>query len=202
MKPQKLVFLIPGFRHKITQNGYRSLRTKLKAEGYTVVPVAIPWKQSTILENTDFFLKKYKEKLEKFAASSKNAYLLGFSYGALIAFLAATKLPVKGLILCSLSPYFKEDLPKKLFAGATVLQEKRFKTFSQLSVAKLTKKIKTKNVCMLYGEKESARLIKRSQSTFSSLLSPNKYLFSIQKTDHAISDKKYINAIHFATSFL
>lgn len=102
----KIVFLIPGFRQKISQKGYMNLRKRLQKDGFLVVPIAISWGGSTIADNTEFFLKKYAEKLAKLSISSKDVYLLGFSYGALIAFLAATKISVKGLILCSLSPFF------------------------------------------------------------------------------------------------
>lgn len=202
MRQAKVVFIIPGFRHKIGQKAYRLLKQRLKNEGFIVAPIAVPWKGSTIADNTEFFLKKYNEKLAKLKISSKNVYFLGFSYGALIAFLAATKISVKGLVLCSLSPFFKEDLPKTLPKNISGLEEKRFAEFAKLRVKTLTKKIKAKSVCVLYGENESKRVIKRSKSTFSSLLSKKKYLFSVQKTDHTISDKKYINAIQFATTFL
>ncbi|HSD98585.1 MAG TPA: hypothetical protein VLB73_02710 [Patescibacteria group bacterium] len=199
---QKIVFLIPGFRHKIGQKGYSLLRKTLVSEGFRVVPIAVPWKGSTITDNTTFFLKKYNEKLAKLSLLSKDVYLLGFSYGALVAFLAATKIPVRGLVLCSLSPFFKEDLPKTLPKNSSALQIIRHKTFASLYSNKLAKKIKAKSVCMLYGEKESTVLINRSKKTFRAIASKKKYLFSIQKTDHAISDKKYINAIQFATTFL
>jgi len=186
----------------MSQKGYTLLRSTLKRDGFTVVPVAIAWKGSTIADNTGFFLKKYTEKLARLKISSNEVYLLGFSYGALVAFLAATKIRVAGLILCSLSPFFKEDLPKNLPKNSSVLQIKRYEAFSQLRGRKLAQRVKAKSVCMLYGEKESVSTINRSKKTFTSLLAKKKYLFSIQKTDHSIADKKYINAIQFATTFL
>lgn len=198
----KVVFLIPGFRHKVSHSGYNLLKKRLQKYGFRVVPVAIPWSGSTIADNTEFFMKKYMEKLEKLNVSSKDVYLLGFSYGALIAFLAATKISVKGLLLCSLSPFFKEDLPKKLPKNSSTLQTIRYKTFAALQNKKLAPKVKAKSVCMLYGEKESTALINRSKKTFRVIASKKKYLFAISKTQHNISDKKYINAIQFATTFL
>lgn len=202
MKSKKTVLMIPGFRHKIGQKGYILVRKKLQQEGYKVVSVAIPWRDSTIVENTAYFLEKYHRIIEKLDISGKDMYLLGFSYGALIAFLASTKTSIGGLILCSLSPFFKEDLPRALPKNSSALQLKRFEAFSQLHAGKLARKVKAKSVCMLYGERESASLIKRSQYAFKALVSKKKYLFTIQKTDHSISDKKYINAIHFACNFL
>ena len=197
----KIVFIIPGFRHKISHKGYGLLKKTLQKEGFRVIPIAVPWKGSTIAGNTSFFLEKFSKKLEKLGVASKDVYCLGFSYGALIAFLVATKIPVKGLFLCSLSPFFKEDLPKH-YTVLSKLQEKRFDEFAKLRHSLLVKKIRAKSVCMLYGEKESTALINRSKKTFRAISVKTKYLFSIKKTDHAISDKKYINAIQFATTFL
>ena len=199
---EKIVFIIPGFRQKISQKGYVALKKKLKNEGYIVVSIGIPWRDSTIIDNADYFLKKFKSKLSKLETSAKHVYLLGFSYGALIAFVTSTKIAVKGLILCSLSPFFKEDLPKKLSQNISLLQEKRHSAFIALSAKKLAKKVKAKNVMMLYGEKESAHLIKRTKSAFSAIDSQKKYLFSIQNTEHNIADIKYISAIRFACGFL
>lgn len=199
MKRQKYVFIIPGFRQSIGQKGYSYLRQNLKKEGYIVVPIRVPWKGSTITDNTTYFLEKFSEKIEKYKISSKNIYFLGFSYGALIAFLAATKIHVAGLILCSLSPFFKEDLPKILPKNSSSLQLKRLTAFANLHGKKLAKKIKAKSVMMLYGANESKPLIARVTKTFKQIPSIDKYLFSIQNTQHNIADKKYVSAIQYAT---
>jgi len=47
---------------------------------------------------------------------NKNSLIIGFSFGAMVAFIASQKIRPKKLILCSLSPYFNEDL-KKLRKG-------------------------------------------------------------------------------------
>lgn len=200
MRQAKIVFIIPGFGHKPTNKGYGQVSKLLKSEGYSPISVAIPWKESTITDNTNFFLKEYTKKLSKIGKKS-DVYFLGFSYGALIAFLAATEISVKGLILCSLSPTFKEDLPKQL-PSASTLSKKRHENFSKLHAKVLARKIKAKNVMMLYGSKESSKLIHRVSNTFDDIPTLGKYLFSIKKTDHNIADKKYISAIHHVTSFL
>src|SRR5688572_27819883 len=104
MSSRKTIFIIPGYRHGPTNKAYQSLAQILKSEGYEPIVVAIPWKKSTISENTQHFLKTYN----KTKAGKK--YVMGFSYGAMIAFIAATKVDVEGLILCSLSPFFSEDV--------------------------------------------------------------------------------------------
>ena len=59
--------------------------------------------------------KRFSEYVEQFSRQYKRpkdteVFVLGFSFGATIAFLSAHKTKPKALILCSLSPYFKEDL--------------------------------------------------------------------------------------------
>lgn len=90
------VFIIPGYKHTPKFMAYRNIAQILKSQGFHTIPVAIPWKHTTISENTMYFLKKYKK------VKTKKKYLLGFSFGAMIAFLASTKVRVSGLILCSL----------------------------------------------------------------------------------------------------
>lgn len=170
---EKIIFIIPGFKHLPTSKAYKEIATILKSQGYLPILVKIPWKQTTISENTKYFLKKYK----KF--NSRKKYILGFSLGAMIAFIASTKVRVSGLILCSLSPYFKEDLPSSLFDCATV-----------------AKKTKAKQILMLYGAKEAKALIKRVNEAFDQVSSTNKYLIPIRATEHNIGDKKYLNKIH------
>lgn len=97
----------------------------------------------------------------------------------MIAFIASTKVEVCGLILCSLSPYFKEDLPSSRFHCDTV-----------------AKKTKAKQILMLYGAKEAKSLIKRATEAFDQISSAHKYLIPIRETEHNIGDKKYLNIIH------
>jgi pimeloyl-ACP methyl ester carboxylesterase len=191
MATKKTIFIIPGFKHKPTQAVYRGLAKMLKKEGYSPIPVTIPWKQKTISENVEYFLKIYKK------TRRKEKYILGFSYGAMIAFLAATKIPTEGLILCSLSPYFREDITKK-HVRISDLTPERYEDFLKLPCSILAKKVKTKHLLMLYGDKESKLLIKRVTQAFAHMQVKEKHLLPIRKTDHNIADKRYLHTIHFA----
>lgn len=196
MAGEKFVFIIPGYRHRPTNKGYREIRKLLKKEGFLPIPVAIPWKESTISENTEFFMEKLNKIIKKRQIRPNQTYFLGFSFGALIAFLAATKMSIQGLILCSLSPYFREDLSKNKPTKLSFLQEKRWKDFSGFRNSSLSQKIKAKKICMLYGTKESRSLIKRVTATFKKMPTQNKYLFPIRNTHHDIADKKYLYVLH------
>lgn len=202
MAGRTYVFIIPGFRHKPTNKGYLEIKKLLKKEGFFPISISIPWKKSTISENTEHFLKKYNGALQRRAISPRQIYLLGFSYGAMIAFLASTKIAVKGLILCSLSPFFKEDLPKSISPKCSILAERRFDDFTSLKSNVLAKKVKAKKILMLYGTQESRPLIRRVTATFKQVNSPKKYLFPIRNTHHDIADKKYLYTIHHAVKEL
>ena len=173
---RKTVFIIPGFKQKPTSRAYKTISKILKSEGYFPVLVSIPWKKSTISENTEFFLKKYKK------IDTKKKYILGFSFGAMIAFLASTKVRTAGLILCSLSPYFKEDISS-----------------SPLRCTTLAKQTKAKQIHLLYGTRETKSLITRVTDAFDNINSTRKYLIPIQKTEHNIGDKRYLRTILQAT---
>lgn len=169
---QKIIFIIPGYRHIPTGRAYKELAGILKIQGYKPVLIKIPWRKTTISQNTQFFLKKYKR------FTSREKYVLGFSLGAMIAFIASTKVKVSGLILCSLSPYFKEDLSS-----------------SEFKCKEIAKKTKAKQILMLYGAKEAKSLIKRVNEAFQQITLSNKNLISIKKTEHNIGDRRYLNTI-------
>jgi len=187
---KKVIFIIPGFRHNPQNRAYRMLAQTLRKEGYRPVLVTIPWKESTISENTQYFLKKYKK------IKSRQKYILGFSFGAMIAFIASTKVSPSGLILCSLSPYFQEDLPKVGERWTTSLMKQRYQDFSQLNCRELAQNIKAKKILMLYGTNEAKLLRRRVNKAFSQIAKRHKYLIPILETEHNISDKKYLNTIH------
>lgn len=191
---KKIVFIIPGFRQKPTQIAYRNIAKLLRQEAYFPVRLSVTWKDTTLSENIADVVSKIKKKVH----GKEKIYLLGFSYGAMIAFLAATKIPVKGLILCSLSPFFKEDLVK-LPISASDLQKKRHESFSLYKAKKVAQKVKAKKVMMFYGANESKPLIARVKKTFRHIPISGKYLLSVQNVEHNIADKKYMTAIHYAT---
>ncbi len=183
MLTEKIVYIIPGFRHTPDTKAYKEIAKMLKKEGYRPILISIPWKNTTISENTKYFLKRYKQ------IKTRRKYILGFSFGAMIAFLASTKVSASGLILCSLSPYFQEDLSK-------TSNSVRYQDFQKLHFATLAKKIKAKKVSMLYGTKEEKSLKKRVTAGFRQISSPEKYLIPIRATAHDIGDPRYLHTIH------
>lgn len=187
---KKTIFIIPGYRHRTTNKAYKEIAKSLKKNGHDPVLVSIPWKETTISENTKYFLKKYKTR------KTRNSYILGFSFGAMIAFLASTKVSVSGLILCSLSPYFKEDLSKVCDRPLSPLATQRYQDFSGLHCATLAKRTRAKQIHLLYGAKEARSLIRRVKNAHSQIASTQKCLISIKEVGHNIGDRRYLNKIH------
>lgn len=185
----RVIFIIPGYRQSAKNKAYCEIAKNLKSEGYFPVPVKIPWKNSTISDNVEYFLKVYKN------IKTRKKYILGFSYGAMIAFIASTKIRTEGLILCSLSPYFKEDVLKTKKEVFSRLSEKRFNDFSKLHSKILAKRIKSKKVLMVYGGSEAKSLIRRVRETFVQIESEEKKLVRLKKAEHEIGSRKYLESI-------
>lgn len=193
---EKVIFIIPGFRQQPTSRAYKDLAKILKVDGYSPILIKIPWKNSTITQNSEFFLRKFN-KIE-----DKKKYILGFSYGAMIALIASTKVESEGLILCSLSPYFKEDLVKTNKKALSSLMKQRFKDFSKLRYGALAKNIKSKQIVILYGTEEASSLIRRATQAFSKIPARKKYLIPVLKTEHNIGNTRYLQTIGLAARSL
>lgn len=204
MTNEKITFVIPGYKHNPQHKAYKAIAKILKTEGYFPIMTTVPWKGTTISENTEYLLEKYQESvlLRNKTMRKSKTYVLGFSYGAMIAFLLSTKLRMSGLILCSLSPYFKEDMRKVSSKDLASLTQRRYDDFSQLHSATLAKRTKAKHILMLYGEKEAKPLINRVKMTYRNFSSKSKYLIAINNTEHTIGSKPYLQEIHHAAKIL
>ncbi|HVT01384.1 MAG TPA: alpha/beta hydrolase [Patescibacteria group bacterium] len=188
----RTIFIIPGFRQNPKSTTYKRVARLFEKEGFRVVSIEIRWKNKTISQTVEDFIEVYK------SFKYEEKYILGFSYGAMIAFIAGTKIKSDGLILCSLSPFFSEDL--KTNKSRSIIMKKRYTDFAKLRADLLSKKLKTKKVLMLYGTQEATSLIKRVKNTFENI-DTEKTLIKI-KSDHEIGSTRYINTIQkISTSF-
>lgn len=185
---ERTVFIIPGYAQTPKNRAYTKISKILSKQGYIPQLVNISWEKNSFSKNTQLFLRQYKK------VKTRKKYILGFSFGAMIAFVASTKVSPSGLVLCSLSPYFSEDLSEKL--------KEKYKDFSKLNNKKLSKKIKAKKVLMLYGTREEKSLKQRVNKTYKQISKRKKYLFPINKTEHNIGDLRYLNKIYQITKVL
>ena len=89
----KKIFIIPGFKQKTTDKQFVWLKKFLITKGFSVSMVPITWDRRTM---TDYALE-FENFYERHKA--KDNYVLGFSYGAVIAFITANKLKPKKIKL-------------------------------------------------------------------------------------------------------
>lgn len=184
---KKVAFIIPGFESSPEKAEYQSIGKFFKQKGIKPVYVKVKWKYSTISENVTEFISLLN------STKANRKYILGFSFGAIIAYLSATQIKVDTLILCSLSPYFSEDLPNIKNSWKKHVGKKRLKDFEQISDSKLASKIDAETY-LLFGTKEGPEIKKRVNSTYN-YLKNKKHLIRLDGVKHNLADKRYLEEV-------
>jgi len=185
----KTIFIIPGFKEQISDTNYRWLVSYLKDNDYVVHPVLITWNNRTVTQNAQEFLDFFE--LHK----TENSYVLGFSYGAVIALMTAKIVNPEKLILCSLSADFKEDTNSMPVWLRKYIGVNRYEDTKNRSSVKLAKSLETDTI-IFCGEKESVdypQLLKRCEETAE--LAKKSILIMVKEAPHDISFPTYQAAI-------
>ena len=182
---KEIVYIIPGYGEShARQKGYNNVSKFFEERGITPIHVEIPWhtKKPRQFEYwTAQFLKKYKK------PKGVKVYMLGFSFGAVIALLAEQKAKPNVLILCSLSPYFIEDqskLPKswlKWYQQNVKGSDYRFSDLASRIHAK---------TFLLMGDKEPSVVGRRAHAAKRMIKESS--LFIAKGAKHRISQKEYL----------
>jgi len=190
----KKIFIIPGFQQKAADKHFVWLKKFLTKQGFGVSMVPVTWERRTMADYTaefEAFYKKHKV---------DNNYVLGFSYGAVVAFITANKLRPKKIFLCSLSPDFKEDVANTKRWILNYVGKNRVADSLGRSGKKFAKELAVPAV-IFYGEKEGRQypqLKKRCEETVK--LARRAKLVIIKNSPHDIAFSEYIEAIK--TEFL
>jgi len=182
---QKIAYIIPGFGESYKlKKGYNRIADFFIEYGIKPIHVQINWHDKKPYQFARYikqFLSQYKK------SKNTKVYILGFSYGATVAFLSESKTHSTALILCSLSPYFKEDLKR--------LNPKWIKSFrkdfinSEYSFNKVAKKIKTRTY-FVFGSKEDTSVSRRARAA--KRLIKRSSLSIARGAKHNISQKEYL----------
>lgn len=188
MKRQRMLFILPGFREKISDPQYVALRNFFRGKGFEVRMVPIVWDRRVM---TDWILQ-----FEEFFRSSrgkKNA-VLGFSYGAMIALLAAKSLQPDALILCSLSPYFAEDLSNIPDRWKRFIGKRRTADFGRYSMKSAVKCVSSKVKVFIGGaeQKKFRQLAARCAFAAKALETS---VIVVEGVKHDIGDARYREAL-------
>lgn len=188
MKPATF-FIVPGFGQKATDKNFSWLTKHLKQKEFNVIPVPIEWKYKVVSDYINDFAECFAQR------KTSNNYVLGFSYGAVVALSTASRLLPKKIFLCSLSPDFKEDLPSMKPWIRKLVGKRRLEDSSFRSAKKIAKELKVPSV-VFYGQKEGKQypqLKKRCEET--AKLASNSKLIVIPKAAHKIDHLEYKKAI-------
>ena len=191
---KRVVFVLPGFKHSPDRKIYKNVILAFESKGIKSIPVKINWEHRTISQINEDFLKEYN------SVSAEEKYLFGFSFGAVIALITSTKVYPKAQILCSISPYFKEDLPFIFKSWKKMIGKKRMEDFKNLSISDFAPKVKTETY-LLYGTKETKFIEKRAKDTFGKLRS-KRHLVAVDSARHDIGNPRYLDEIKKVVSSL
>lgn len=181
----KTFFVLPGFRMQANHKMFSWLVKYLESKKYKVLKVPIKWNYNTLTNNT----KEFEEFYSKY--KGKENYILGFSYGAVITLLTASKLKPKKIYLCSLSPDFMEDRKHMDRQSKKYIGKRRFEDTKMRSAKKYAKELIIPSI-VLYGEKEGKKypnLKRRCEET--SKLARNSKVIMVKDAPHDISHPEY-----------
>lgn len=183
----RVVYIIPGFGEKVSDKRYNRILTYFKKSNFKTIPITINWKYKTMSDYVEEFLLQFNQH-----SGEDEIYLFGFSFGAMISLIASGQINIKAQFLCSLSPYFQEDLPIIKDWWKKSIGSKRVDDFSSLSFAKLAEKVH----CWTYifaGTGEGSEVEKRAANA--NHLIENSSLFMISGAKHDISQDVYSNKL-------
>lgn len=183
----KVAFIIPGFGYSPKREEYQSIGKFFQQKAIVPIYVEVNWKYSIISDNVADFVRLLKETKADYKC------ILGFSFGAFIAYLSATQEKVDTLMLCSLSPYFSEDLSNIKDSWKKYTGKKRIEDFEKISNSKLATKINSETY-LLFGTKEGPEVERRAKNTYDSLKN-KKHLIHIDGAKHKLEDERYLKQI-------
>ncbi len=184
MKKTKVAYIIPGSGESPDEKAYKQISYFFRKKGIKPIPIKINWKYK--------LMPDYIEQFRQQAKVKNPDYVLGFSFGAMIALISANEIKPKKLILCSLAPWFKEDLPKLKKSWLKLAGKRQVKNLKKYSFKKISRKIISKTI-LIYGSKEAKELENKVKETHKKI--KNSELIAIPKVKHKIADERYLKTI-------
>jgi hypothetical protein len=187
----RTVLFVPGYQEDLKSRDYKATISAIEIKGYKVEFVSINWLRTTINDWVGELDKVYE------TYDPKDTILAGFSYGAMAAFMSATKRNPYELWLFSLSPYFSEDLKSKNMKQAWLkaIGHRRVTAFSELNFAKLSKKVRCKTL-LFAGQLEIDRWpVIGERVNQADKLMTKATLTIVENVGHDVANKYYVEEI-------
>ncbi len=181
----KIAYIIPGYGGScLKDKASKKIAKMFEVRGIKPIFIEINWSEKKQIEFKQYvnqFLKQYKKE------KGDPRYVLGFSLGATIALLGSLKAKPDQLILCSLSPYFKEDF-KRIPSDWLDFWRKRY-TKSEYVFSKLAPRIKSKTQ-LFVGDKEGNECLARAKEAKQKIKGSK--LAIIKGAKHKLGQKEYL----------
>lgn len=182
-----IIYIIPDFWANANSKNYQQLINAFESNNFKVVPITITWKYRVM---TDYINEFFGQLIHK---ENDYVWIFGFSFGAMIAFISAVSINPQVLYLCSLSPYFKEDLNTMKKSWKNGIWKKRLEDFKNYSYQKIVNNINCKTF-LIAGEKEHKELLKRVKLSHKDII--NSELYFVRWSNHNIFHKEYMAIIN------
>ncbi len=185
----KTVLFVPGYRESLKSRHYDTLFRAIKKWGYKVKFIPINWTRTVI----DHWTNELKQQYIKHDPAT--TILAGFSFGAMIALTVAAERNPSELWLCSLSPYFAEDLNCLTKSWLTFVGKRRAQAFSRVRFSQKVKLIQCKTF-LFVGDLEAIKyplLFARAKKAHKAIRQSR--LISVPDCGHDVTHPNYIASI-------
>lgn len=184
MKSAERLFIIPGFKEKISDKQYVALRKMFVVKGFDVKMVPIVWDRRVMTDWVAQFLDFFQKN------KGKKNMIFGFSFGAMIALITAKDTRPDRLFLCSLSPYFAEDLLKIPNWWKKFMGHRRVTDFAKYSMKSAAKGVSSKTTVFI-GEAEQKKFSQLAARCAAAAKAFGTSVIVVPGAKHDIGDSKY-----------
>jgi esterase/lipase len=183
---KKTLYIIPGFGESVGMTPYPKIITVAKSNGYKVVTYNPKWSHAVATD----WIQGLNNKLKK--EKSEHVSVLGFSLGAYTALSVAQNFHFKKIIVCSPSPFFKDDIRHMSRSAWKFLGKRRMQDFSKY---RFPTNIKTEIVFMV-GEMEKIpdSYMKNIDKRYRMCAGKKKKVI-VPSAEHDLSSGDYLRAI-------
>ncbi len=189
----KVIYLIPWFTEQITDDRYNFLVEFLKNQKTQTIPIIIDWKYKVMSD----YVQECKSQMNRHTEHD-TVYTLWFSFGAVISYIVSAHTNfISTQYLCSLSPYFQEDLDSIPERRKKIIGKNRIHDFQSLSSSRLAKNIFAQTY-LLYWKKEPNAVEVTSKRVSKEIKKSN--IISIPWAKHDISQDVYSKQIELLLS--
>lgn len=185
------IYILPGWGSRYTDKDYKYLMKEAKKKSYDFVDLKIATRNKKYCLGNDKSVREIINKIKKQILNKhkeKENVLIGFSIGALQAYLLATELEFKKVILCSISTMLKRDIEsvdKKEFTN--IITEEQYTELSKIDY----ERIKSGEVFFMVGDKEGDYMKSRIREIAKL---NNAKIVEIKDQDHYFN-KKYVDEV-------